>query len=78
MRWRMPKSPCGSCPFSSEGLKRVNGEKLLEEIDLPLTPVLADMEMNGISIDLPFFQETGARLEKRMNEIEKQVYESGW
>ena len=62
-------------PIQREGLKRVNGEKLLYEIDLPLTPVLADMEMNGISLDLPFFQETGARLEKRMNEIEKQVYE---
>jgi DNA polymerase-1 len=56
-------------------LKRVNGEKLLEEIDLPLTPVIADMEMTGISLDLPFFQETSKRLEKRMAEIEKQVYE---
>jgi DNA polymerase-1 len=63
-------------PIQQEGLRRVNGEKLLEEIDLPLTPVLADMEMTGISLDLPFFQETGARLEKRMHEIEKQVYES--
>ncbi|HEX9334195.1 MAG TPA: DNA polymerase I [Anaerolineales bacterium] len=57
-------------------LKRVNGEKLLYEIDLPLTPVLADMEMTGISLDLPFFEETSKRLEKRMSEIEKQVYES--
>jgi DNA polymerase-1 len=56
-------------------LKRVSGEKLLEEIDLPLTPVIADMEMTGISLDLPFFQETSKRLEKRMAEIEKQVYE---
>jgi DNA polymerase I len=63
-------------PIQQQGLRRVNGEKLLEEIDLPLTPVLADMEMAGISLDLPFFQETGARLEKRMAEIEKQVYES--
>jgi DNA polymerase-1 len=58
-----------------EELKRVNGEKLLYEIDLPLTPVLADMEMAGIALDLPFFQETGTRLEKRMQEIEKQVYD---
>ena len=57
-------------------LKRVNGEKLLQEIDLPLTPVLADMEMTGISLDLPFFEETSKRLEKRMSEIEKQVYDS--
>jgi DNA polymerase-1 len=48
----------------------------LYEIDLPLTPVLADMEMAGISLDIPFFEETGKRLEKRMTEIEKQVYES--
>jgi DNA polymerase-1 len=59
-----------------EELKRVNGEKLLYEIDLPLTPVLADMEMTGISLDLPFFEETSRRLEKRMTEIEKQVFES--
>ncbi|MCI0556389.1 MAG: DNA polymerase I [Anaerolineae bacterium] len=59
-----------------EELKRVKGEKLLEEIDLPLTPVLADMEMTGISLDLPFFEETSKRLEKRMSEIEKQVFES--
>ena len=63
-------------PIQQEGLKRVHGEKLLEDIDLPLTPVLADMEMNGISLDLPFFKETSKRLEKRMAEIEKQVFES--
>jgi len=63
-------------PIQQEGLQRVNGEKLLQEIDLPLTPVLADMEMAGISLDLPFFAETSKRLEKRMAEIEKQVYES--
>ncbi|MDQ2691212.1 MAG: DNA polymerase I [Chloroflexota bacterium] len=63
-------------PIQIEGLKRVNGEKLLYEIDLPLTPVLADMEMAGISLDLPFFQETGKRLEQRLAEIEKQVYET--
>jgi DNA polymerase-1 len=63
-------------PIQREGLQRVHGEKLLDGIDLPLTPVLADMEMAGIALDIPFFEETGKRLEKRMNEIEKQVYES--
>src|SRR5688500_7735793 len=45
-------------PIQQEGLRRVKGEKLLEEIDLPLTPVLAEMEMTGIGLDLPFFEET--------------------
>ena len=63
-------------PIQIQELTRVNGEKLLEDIDLPLTPVLADMEMTGISLDLPFFEETSKRLEKRMTEIERQVYDS--
>jgi DNA polymerase-1 len=63
-------------PIQQEGLRRVKGERLLEEIDLPLTPVLAEMEMTGIGLDLPFFEETSKRLEKRMAEIEKQVFES--
>jgi DNA polymerase-1 len=67
--------PLRLMPLQHEELKRVNGEKLLYEIDLPLTPVLADMEMAGISLDLPFFEETAKRLEKRMTEIEKQVFD---
>jgi DNA polymerase I len=63
-------------PILQADVRRVNGTKLLEEIDLPLTPVLADMEMAGISLDLQFFKDTSVRLEKRMSEIEKQVYEA--
>ena len=63
-------------PILQADVRRVNGNKLLEEIDLPLTPVLADMEMAGISLDLQFFKDTSVRLEKRMSEIEKQVYEA--
>ncbi len=63
-------------PIMQADLRRVHGTKLLEEIDLPLTPVLADMEMKGIALDLPFFQETSKRLEKRMGEIEKGVFEA--
>ena len=68
--------PLRLMPLQREDLKRVNGEKLLYEIDLPLTPVIADMEMAGVSLDLPFFKETAKRLEKRMAEIEKQVFDS--
>ncbi len=63
-------------PLEEKELKRVNGEKLLEEIDLPLTPVLADMEMTGISLDLPFFAEMDKELTKRLSQIEKKVFDS--
>jgi len=63
-------------PLQVKELKRVNGEKLLDEIDMPLTPVLADMEMTGILLDLPFFDKMSKELTKRLNEIEKQVFDS--
>jgi len=63
-------------PLLQKDLERVNGAKLLAEIDLPLTPVLADMEMAGIMIDLPFFQKMSDELAQRMAEIEKRVFES--
>jgi DNA polymerase-1 len=63
-------------PLEEKELKRVNGEKLLEEIDMPLTPVLADMEMTGISLDLPFFAEMDKELTKRLSQIEKKVYDA--
>jgi DNA polymerase-1 len=63
-------------PLLQKDLERVNGANLLAEIDLPLTPVLADMEMTGIMIDLPFFQNMSDELAQRMAEIEKRVFES--
>ena len=62
-------------PILQVDLKRVNGEKLLSEIDLPLTPVLAAMEMEGVLLDGPFFKEMSVVLTKRLTEIEKQVFE---
>jgi len=57
-------------------LKRVNGTKLLEEIDLPLTPVLAGMEMEGVLLDLPFLKKMSDEMTKRLAEIEKQIFDS--
>ena len=62
-------------PILQAEVKRVNGEKLLEEIDLPLTPVLAAMEIEGILLDLPFFEEMSAELAKRLAEIEGQIFD---
>jgi DNA polymerase-1 len=63
-------------PILRAELERVNGSKILTEIEMPLTPVLADMEMTGVLLDLPFFEESAKRLHKRMSEIEKQVFDS--
>jgi len=63
-------------PVMQAELKRIpGGEKLLDEIDLPLTPILADMEMEGVLLDVPFFKTMSVELTTRLVEIEKQIYE---
>ena len=48
--------------------------KLFDEIEMPLIPVLADMEMTGIALDINFLKKMSGELLSRMNEIESSVY----
>jgi DNA polymerase-1 len=63
-------------PLMQAELDRVNGRKLMDEIDMPLTAVLADMEMTGVLLDLPFFKRMSTQLTKRLAEIEQDVYQA--
>jgi len=63
-------------PILRAELERVGSMKLMEEIEIPLITVLADMEMSGILLDLPFFASMSEELQGRLNEIAKQVYQS--
>lgn len=50
-------------------------EKLFEEIEMPLMPVLAYMERNGVRIDPEALKETSHHFTARMNQIEQEVYQ---
>lgn len=56
-------------------LNELGLRKLLDTIDMPLVPVLLDMELAGVKIDAAFLGEMSTRLDKRLKEIEAQVYE---
>ena len=56
-------------------LKRLDCERLFYEIEMPLMPVLAEMEMTGVRLDTKSLSETSKILTDRMNEIEKRIYE---
>ena len=62
-------------PILQKELERVNGTKLLAEIDMPLTPVLAEMEMTGALIDTKFFSKMSVELALRLAEIEKEIFQ---
>ena len=53
-----------------------NGVKsLFEEIEMPLVPVLAYMERNGVRIDTEALKETSKHFTSRMQAIEEEVHE---
>ena len=56
-------------------LKKFECEDLFYQIEMPLMPVLAEMEMNGVCLDTESLQETSKVFTERMNEIEARIYE---
>ena len=56
-------------------LKKFECENLFYNIEMPLMPVLAEMEMNGVCLDTESLKETSKIFTERMNEIEARIYE---
>ena len=56
-------------------LKERDCEQLFYDLEMPLMPVLAEMEMNGVCLDTDALQQTSKELTARMNEIEARIYE---
>ena len=56
-------------------LKKFESEDLFYNIEMPLMPVLAEMEMNGVCLDTESLAETSKQFTARMNEIEARIYE---
>ncbi len=56
-------------------LKKHQCEDLFYQIEMPLMPVLAEMEMNGVCLDTESLAETSTQLTQRMLDIEKRIYE---
>ena len=49
-------------------------EELFDELETPLIPVLADMEMNGVGIDPGFFAAMSARLARELRLIREDIH----
>ena len=50
-------------------------KKLLRELEMPLIPVLAAMEKEGVGVDIAFFREMSQELKLRLGELEEQIFE---
>ncbi|WP_308393492.1 DNA polymerase I [Prevotella sp.] len=81
-------SPADICDYAAEDaditlrlynvlkprLKEADVEDLFYNIEMPLVPVLAEMEMNGVLLDTNALAETSKVFTDRMTQIEKNIY----
>ena len=63
-------------PLMEKELATQSAEKIFREIEMPLVPILMDMEEAGIAIDVPFFQQMSLELSQRMAEVQTLIQES--
>ena len=56
-------------------LKTNDAEKLFYEIEMPLVPVLAYIERNGVRVDTEALKQTSEHFTARMNQREEEVHQ---
>ena len=66
--------PLRLLPILKERLEKQNVYEVFKNIEMPLIPVLIDMEYTGIAVDVNFFKSYSEELSGRMLEIQKQIY----
>ena len=67
---------CRLVPMLDKELKEAGLDRLFREVELPLVPVLAQMEKNGIAIDVPYLHALSKEMAERVAEIETAAYAS--
>ena len=57
-------------------LVKTGVERLFNEVEMPLIPVLAEMECNGVRIDTAALKETSQVFTERMLQLEQEIYQA--
>jgi DNA polymerase-1 len=60
-------------PILRGKMKEMDGERAYDELDIPLIKVLAAMELEGVSLDIPFYKELEGEFSSQIDEIETEV-----
>jgi len=61
-------------PILQKKMDDCGATRIFTEIEMPLVPVLADMEAAGVALDVPFLQSMSSDLARRMISIEQNIY----
>lgn len=57
-------------------LEKTKTQKLFDEIEIPLVPVLAAMESEGIKLDVPFLKKMSVEMASESKALEQKIYET--
>ena len=58
-----------------EQLQKNNELELFQKIEMPLSRVLADMELTGILVDVDYLDQVALELKEKMEDVEREIYE---
>lgn len=62
-------------PKLREELEKKNQWSLFQSVEMPLIPILADMELSGIQLDTSFLDQLSEDLTNRLAEIESEIFQ---
>lgn len=61
--------------YLKKDLTAANALRLFDEIEMPLVPVLMQMERNGVALDVPLLTKMAKDLQGRLGDIENSIYQ---
>jgi DNA polymerase-1 len=76
-RWLAERSAASEAlagTLAAELAARPALDRIYREIERPLTPVLARMEIAGVAIDVPFLKEISVRMQSQLDELERKIW----
>ena len=62
-------------PILKQEMEKYEVTSVFTDIEMPLLPVLARMERNGVCLDTVALEETGRNFTERMQQLEAEIYE---
>jgi DNA polymerase-1 len=63
-------------PLLEKDMEKSKAGELFDNMEMPLIKVLAEMEMDGIGLDVEFLSNMSGELEQRMEELEAGIYKA--
>jgi DNA polymerase-1 len=60
-------------PRLESELQRLGNAELFRDLEMPLVPVLAEMELAGVSVDLPYLQQVSRELYDQLQRLDQEI-----